>query len=58
MGWGHEFKKRGHSMTSAETTIILNAARDLFGLTDAELGKILSDPEQLLAISDMLTASQ
>ncbi len=28
------------------------------GLTDTEVEKLLADPEQLLAIADMLTASQ
>jgi len=45
-------------MTTKEASAILDAARDLFDLTDAELEKILADPEQLLAIADMLTASQ
>jgi len=34
------------------------SALKLFGLTDAELEKLLADPEQLLAIADILEASQ
>ena len=45
-------------MTTTETTAILDAARELFGLTDDELEKILTDPEQMLAIADILEASQ
>lgn len=45
-------------MTTAETTAILDAARDLFGLTDDELSTLLVDPEQMLAIADILEASQ
>lgn len=45
-------------MTTAEATDILAAAQRLFGLTDAELEKLAAEPEQLLAIMDMLTASQ
>ncbi len=45
-------------MTTTETTAILDAARELFGLTDVELEEVLADPEQMLAIADMLTASQ
>ena len=45
-------------MTTAETTAILDAARKLFGLTNAELEKLASDPEQLLIIADIVEASQ
>ncbi len=41
-------------MTSTETTAILDAARDLFGLTTYELEKILADPEQLRVMADIL----
>lgn len=45
-------------MTSVETTVILDAAQRLFGLTDAELEKILADPEQLLVLADILATSE
>ena len=45
-------------MTPTETTAILDIARSLFDLTDAELEKILADPEQLLAIADVLATSE
>lgn len=45
-------------MTTPETTVILGAARELFGLTDVELEKLLTDPEQLLVLTDILEASQ
>ncbi|MFC2095734.1 hypothetical protein ACFLSW_04775 [Candidatus Bipolaricaulota bacterium] len=45
-------------MTTAEATDILAAAQRLFSLTDAELERLAAEPEQLLAIMDMLTASQ
>ncbi len=41
-------------MSTVEATAILDAARRLFGLTDSELEKILADPEQMLAIANML----
>ncbi len=51
-------QERGNNMTRKETTAILGAARELFGLTDAELEKLLTDPEQLLVLTDILEASQ
>jgi len=41
-------------MTGVETTAIIDAAQRLFGLTDAELKRILDDPEQLLVMADIL----
>lgn len=41
-------------MTSTQTESILSAARRLFGLTDAELQKLATDPEELLALADIL----
>ncbi len=45
-------------MTNACSGAIFDVARDLFGLTDDELEKILADPEQLLAITDVLAISE
>ncbi len=45
-------------MTSVETTAMLDAAQRLFGLTNAELEKILADPEQLLVMADILATSE
>ena len=44
--------------TTAETTAVLDAARDLFGLTDTELEQLLADPEQMLALADIMSAPQ
>ncbi len=35
----------------------LDTARDLFGLTDAELEKLAADPEQMLVIADIVAES-
>ena len=35
----------------------IGAARSLFGLTNAELERILDDPEQILTIADILVES-
>jgi hypothetical protein len=48
----------GYNMTSVETTAMLDAAQRLFGLTNAELEKILADPEQLLVMADILATSE
>lgn len=45
-------------MTTTEATAILDAARRLFAHTDAELEKILNDPEQMLVMADIIEASQ
>ena len=45
-------------MTATETLSILEAAQKLFGLTNAELEKLASDPEQLLAVSDIVATSE
>jgi len=45
-------------MTATETLSILEAAQQLFGLTNDELERILADPEQLLAIADVLSISE
>ena len=44
-------------MTATETLSVLEAAQKLFGLTNAELEKLASDPEQLLIIADIVAAS-
>ncbi len=41
-------------MTSTQTQAVLSAARRLFGLTDAEVEKLAADPEELLALEDIL----
>jgi len=51
-------QEQGDSMTSTEMLSILEAAQKLFGLTNAELEKRASDPEQLLIIADIVEASQ
>ncbi len=51
-------QERGDNMATTETIAILDAARELFGLTDAKLEKFLTNPEQMLAIADILEASQ
>ena len=45
-------------MNSTETSAVLDDAQRLFGLTDAELARILVDPEQLLAIADVLATAE
>ena len=45
-------------MNSTERAAVLDAAQRLFGLTNAELARILVDPEQLLAIADVLAAAE
>ena len=45
-------------MNSTERSAVLDDVQRLFGLTDAELARILVDPEQLLAIADVLAAAE
>ena len=45
-------------MTATGTFSILEAVQKLFGLTNDELWKLASDPEQLLALADIVKASQ
>jgi len=45
-------------MTTEETATTPDVIRDLFGLTDSELEKILTDPEQLLVMADILATSE
>ena len=45
-------------MNNTDATAILDAAQRLFGLTEAEREKILHDPEQLLAIADVLATAE
>ena len=45
-------------MKATDTLSILEAAQKLFGLTNAELEKLAEDPEQLLALADIVEASQ
>ncbi|MFC2095859.1 hypothetical protein ACFLSW_05430 [Candidatus Bipolaricaulota bacterium] len=45
-------------MTATETLSILEAAQKLFGLTNDELEKLASDPEQLLVLADIVEISQ
>lgn len=45
-------------MTAIETLSILEAAQALFSLSNAELEKLANDPEQLMALADIVKASQ
>ena len=45
-------------MKATDTLSILEAAQKLFGLTNAELEKLAEDPEQLLALADIVETSQ
>jgi len=45
-------------MTATEPLSILEAAQKFFGLSNAELEKLATDPEQLLAITDILATSE
>ena len=45
-------------MTATETLSILEAAQKLFGLSNYELWKLASDPEQLMVLADIVKASQ